>query len=313
MSKESKFISCVIYIHNDEANIAPFLDSVTTVMRENFDKYEFICVNDSSSDRSRECIETYFETHTDIKLINIITMSYYQGIEASMNAGRDLAIGDVVIEFDGIDFDYKPSLLMEVYAKFLEGYDIVAASPRRNVRLSSRVFYALYNWGSFSANKLEHETFRFISRRAINRINQLNSFVPYRKAMYMNCGLKAYNYHYEEKKKKKKGFMKVEKERRNVLAFDSFIFFTNVIERIAILLSAIFLGITLLVAVYILYSIFSSDRPVEGWLSIMGFMAFGFFGFFIMITLVLKYLSTILDTIFRQKRYVIEDIDKIAR
>ena len=48
-----------------------------------------------------------------------------------MNAGVDLAIGDFVFEFDTVCMDYKTELLMQVYRRSLEGFDIVSASAMR--------------------------------------------------------------------------------------------------------------------------------------------------------------------------------------
>ena len=92
--KESKFVSMVVYLHNDSRHIAPFFDTVLGMFRENFEKYEIICVNDASTDDSVEALKRYFEEEeTDEKralwsgsMINIIHMSYFQGLEASMNA-----------------------------------------------------------------------------------------------------------------------------------------------------------------------------------------------------------------------------------
>lgn len=313
MNRENKFISCVIYNYNNGNEILNFMEALFQVIPANFEKYEFIIVDDASVDDSTAKIKIFFDAHTELSMLNVIRMGYYQGIEASMNAGRDLAIGDLVFEFDKIELDYPQNLIMEVYRKALEGYDIVAAAPKKSANLSSKIFYAIYNWGSYSHNKLEHEYFRLVSRRAINRVNQLNTYVPYRKAMYMNCGLNACTIHVDAGKQKRNIFEKAEKNSRNGLAFDSFVFFTNVIEKISLVLSGTFLAITVLTAIYIVYSIFSTDRPVEGWISIMGFMTFAFSGVFLLFTLILKYLSVILNTIFKQKRYVIEDIQKMAR
>ena len=48
--KENKFISVVVYLHNDRDHIVPFFDTVLRMFRENFEKYEVICVNDASQD-----------------------------------------------------------------------------------------------------------------------------------------------------------------------------------------------------------------------------------------------------------------------
>ena len=59
-------------------------------------------------------------------------------LESAMNAGRDIAIGDFVFEFDDVFVDYEPELIMRVYEKLLEGNDIVAVRSRGKVKMCIR-------------------------------------------------------------------------------------------------------------------------------------------------------------------------------
>ena len=77
--------------------------------------------------------------------------------------------------------------------------------------------------------------------------------------------------------------------------------------------SAVLLGALVIMFIYLIWSIFSKVRPVEGWLSIMMLMAFGFFMMSIMLTLVLKYLSVLLNMGFKKQRYVIEGVEKLTQ
>ena len=45
-------------------------------------------------------------------MVNVVHMSFFQGLESAMNAGRDIAIGDFVFEFDDILVDYEPDVMM---------------------------------------------------------------------------------------------------------------------------------------------------------------------------------------------------------
>ena len=98
--RESNFISIVVYLHNNSSDISNFFDKLLNACEEKFEKYEIICVNDASIDDSVEELKRYFVKYRENNIINLIHMSYFQGIEASMNAGRDLAIGDFVYEFE---------------------------------------------------------------------------------------------------------------------------------------------------------------------------------------------------------------------
>ncbi len=290
--KESKFVSVVVYLHNDSRHIVPFFDTVLGMFRDNFEKYEIICVNDASTDDSVKILKDYFEKGEETgknglsamsqetvesaeaagkgnkngretlwngSMINIIHMSYFQGLEASMNAGRDMAIGDFVYEFDDINPDYPPELIRDVYDRMLSGYDIVAASCKGKIKLTSRLFYLFYNLTSSSRNKIGQETFRILSRRAINRVMSMGQYIPYRKAVYVNCGLKTDTVYYESRSSVGRHKSKTDGNERMSLAIDSFIYFTNVLERLSLVVSGAFLLFTLGVAVYIAGSFFSQQ------------------------------------------------------
>ena len=98
---------------------------------------------------------------------------------------------------------------------------------------------------------------------------------------------------------------------RTGLALDSFIYFTNVLEQLSAIISGVFLAVTVGAGIYILVDFFSDTKIVEGWVSIMGFMALGFFGVFMLLTIILKYLSVILGLIFKHQKYLIADIEKL--
>lgn len=313
VSKQKNFVSCVIYLHNEGASVVPFLDTLRRVMEEQFEKYEIICVDDASEDDTVEQLQTFVKDAEKMPSVSLVRMSYYQGLEASMNAGSDLAVGDFIYEFDQVLMDYDVSLIMQVYEKSLEGFDIVAAAPKNYVSFSSRMFYRLYNWANKAPNALQQERFRVVSRRAVNRVNQLNTYVPYRKAMYVNCGLRMATLSYESREKARRGRSSQEKSSRNDLAFDSFIIFTDILEKISLVLCGFFLLVMIVMAGYVVWSVFSEVRPVEGWMSTIGLMSFGFFGLFLLMTLILKYLSVILNLIFKKQRYVITGIEKLTK
>jgi len=45
----------------------------------------------------------------------------------------------------------------------------------------------------------------------------------------------------------------------------------------------------------------------------MSFLALGFFGVFALLTIILKYLSVLLNLVFRQQRYLVADIEKVVK
>ena len=311
--KEKKFISLVVYLHNVEEYIKYFMKSIIPVCESNFEQFEIVCVDDGCTDGTVDKLKEYLEENQTSAMVNVIHMSFFQGIESAMNAGRDIAIGDFVYEFDDVFVDYEPELLLKVYEKMLEGNDIVAASSRGKMRFTSKLFYSLYNATSRSKGKIGPETFRIVSRRAINRIKSMGQYIPYRKAVYSNCGLKMSTLHYDSKDVTARVKNKTVASERTSLALDSFIYFTNVLERVSMVICGFFLIATVAMGIYIISDFFNAHKPVEGWLSTMGFLALGFFGVFALLTIILKYLSVLLNLIFKQQRYLVADIEKVVK
>lgn len=312
-NKEKNFVSCVIYLHNEGSAVKSFLQNICGVMCENFEKYEIVCVNDGCMDDTTDQVREFLESTGHKTVVSLVNLSYYQGIESAMNAGCDFAVGDFLFEFDRCELDFEPSLIMEVYHRALEGCDVVAAAPKFGVPLSSRLFYKVYNWGNKYREKIRQERFRVISRRAVNRVNQMNTYVPYRKAMYMNCGLKTDTIVYDNKESVKKTRNREERSKRSTLAADTLIIFTDVLEKLSMAVSVVLFGVLLVMFGWIIYSIFSKVRPVEGWMSLMALISFGFFMVSVMLTLILKYLSVILNMSFKRQRYVVEGVEKLTQ
>lgn len=309
-SKEKNFISAVVYVHNDENRIEKFIRMIDKELNSNFQKYEIIFVNDCSSDGTVEVIKKYTEQF-NLSAVSVLNMSYYQGVELAMNAGVDLAIGDFVYEFDSTVMDYNSEIIMTIYRESLKGNDIVSASCKGNMKLSSKLFYSIFNRYSNVQYALETETFRILSRRAINRVHSISKTIPYRKAVYANCGLNVKNIKYDKSSNDDASIKSSGSEKRK-LATDALVLYTDIAYRFTSTLTILMMLITIIVGIYTVV-IFIGGTPIAGWTTLMLFLAFGFFGLFSILSMVLKYLSVLLDLTFKKKKYVFESIEKITK
>lgn len=311
-NKEKNFMSAVIYVHNASERIENFLKMIIEVMEENFEKSEVICVNDASDDDSVSKIKAVSKmaNHT---MVSVLNMSYFHGLELAMNAGVDLSIGDFVLEFDSTNQDFEKEEIMKIYRKSLEGYDIVSASPDRRQKFTSSLFYSTLERFTNLSYKIYTETFRVLSRRVINRISSMNKTIPYRKAIYANCGLKTANVKYKTIAVNGTNRAdRTEEKYRRRLAIDTLILFSEVGYKFAVTMTAIMM---LVVAAVIVYSliIYFVGIPVAGWTTTMLFMAIGFFGLFGIMTIIIKYLQILVDLVFKRKRYSFESIEKLTK
>ena len=307
--KENNFISAVIYVNNCEDAIKPFLNMLIDVLEKNFKKFEIVCVNDCSYDESCARIkEVAAERNTTISVVN---MSFSQGRELSMNAGLDLAIGDFVFEFDSLVVDYDPREIMKVYRKALSGFDIACARPDRRMRASSALFYRLFNKFSHSQFDLSTDSFRILSRRAINRIHSISKIIPYRKAIYVKCGLRMVYVDYKVDERRNEKLTRDARGERRRNASDALILFTDVFYQLSLFITFFMVAVMIGVGIYAI-AIAINGIPVAGWTSTMLFLAFCFFMLFAMISIMMKYLSLIISLLFRNTNYLVASVEKVG-
>lgn len=306
--KEKNFISAVVYVHNDEERVANFLVNLNNLLQNNFEKYEIICVNDGSSDNStKEIIEK--GATFGAAPISIINMSYHQGVEMSMIAGTDLAIGDFVYEFDSCIKDYADELIVDVYRKSLTGFDIVAASQNTNGGTMTSLFYKLFN-KTGGTKDLRSERFRILSRRVLNRIHQNNDTIIYRKAAYYSSGLPYAHISYEadSKIKSQQNFFY-----RQNLAIDSLIAFTNIGYKLSLTATLFMMMLSTLFILYAIIVKIIGSNVSGGWTTLMCVISLSFFMLFGILSIIIKYLSLILRQINIKKQYLFDSIIKVNK
>ncbi len=309
-NKEKNFVSAVIYCCEDATTIGDFITMLCRTLSENFLKYEIIVVDDASRDGSENAVRSSVKALADagapLPMVSLITMSFRQGLEASMNAGVNLAIGDFVFEFDSVAADFAASVPMDIYRRALSGYDIVSAGRKGSARWSSRLFYKIFNRYANLQYEVGAETFRVLSRRAINRIRAVNQTIPFRKAAYANCGLAMTRERYVPVAKT----LRKRYSDRHSVAADSLILFTDVAFRGTVTLACLMLALSLAYGLYALFYKLAGN-PVEGWTTTIMFLASGFCGLFFIFAVVIKYLQTLVNISFRKKGFLFKSVEKI--
>lgn len=307
--KENVFVSAVVYMNNGREELKPFYEKIVPKLKEMFSKMELIFVDDASTDGSNSVLKECASGENDFA-VSVLHMSFYQGLELAMNAGRDLAIGDYVIEFDSMVVDYDLSLLEEVFGQVKSGYDIVAAAPKNVKRPFSKLFYRLFRSMNTADYQMRTETFRILTRRAINQITAMNAFVPYRKAVYANSGYALKTCLYENAGQKT--FDRQEQKYRRNLAMESILLFTHTGYHFSIGMTVMMMIITVIVALYACV-VYLFGNPIEGWTTTILFLAFAFFGLFGILTIIVKYLSLILNMVFRKRKYAVSGIERVGK
>ena len=301
-TKEKNFVSAVVYLHNDGARGVAFCRAVAAQLDAHFAQYELVAVDDACTDDTVTALRAWAKEQT--APVTILHMSLYHGLENAMNAGLDAAIGDYVYEFDSTAMPYPADLIWEAYRTALQGSDIVSVCPD-STRRGSGLFYRIFNANAHSPYQLRTDAFRLFTRRAINRVHATSAHLPYRKAAYAACGLKMADLVFD-------GRMTEKQAGRFNLAMDSLALYTDAGFKASMGITLGMLALALAELCYTLL-VFFTGRPVAGWTTTMFVLTLGFAGLFAVLTIVVKYLSLLVDLIFRQQKYLVESIEKLQK
>ena len=176
----------------------------------------------------------------------------------------------------------------------MKGNDIVSVEPRQN-NVSRSLFYKLFNRYSNADYDIHASAFRFVSRRAINRVLELNMSSAFRQAVYASCGLKNSRIEY-------KGSASLRKNRGLSLAIDSFILYTEVTKKFC-MISLIFLLVFVVAGITGLVTGVNWMFGVSIWM--------GIFLIFMDVILLLYYARLILNE--KGRKYLISSIEKVQK
>ena len=115
-------ISVVVPIYNEVETIPLLVERITDVLKEMDCTYEFICVDDGSTDGSVALLKEMSRARDDLQAV-FLRRNY--GQSAAMSAGFHYARGRVIVTLDG-DLQNEPADIPTVYNKLQEGYDLVS-------------------------------------------------------------------------------------------------------------------------------------------------------------------------------------------
>ena len=114
MNSDKPKISVLMPVYNGEQ----FLDkSIKSVLEQTFNNFEYIIINDGSTDDSLKIIESYEDSR-----IKIINFSKNMGIAAALNNGLNVAKGDYIARQDQDDISHPERFMLQV--EYLKNNDV---------------------------------------------------------------------------------------------------------------------------------------------------------------------------------------------
>lgn len=272
-----QLISLIIPCYNEEESLPLLmkeLEKISTMMEEN--EFEFIIINDGSTDSTIEIIERFAERDARIKYISF---SRNFGKEAAMYAGLLNAKGDYVAIMDA-DMQDPPGLLPKMLEIIItQNYDSVAT--RRITRrgepiirsIFARGFYKLINRISDAEIVDGARDFRLMKRNMVDAILRMGEYNRFSKGIFGWVGFKTYWLPYENIKraagKTKWSFWKLV-----AYALNGITDFSQVPLSLASWLGIFSTICSFLMVVFVVIRKLIFGDPVSGWASIVSIMLF---------------------------------------
>ena len=188
----AKLISIVVAMHNEEPAIDAFFREVDAVSNTLAFKFEYVCVNDGSTDRT---LNRLLERQARDARIRIVDLTRNFGKEAAMMAGLERARGDAVVLIDA-DLQDPPERIREFVVCWMQGYEVVygVRTSRRadtaTKRLTASMFYKIFNMMSEIAIPENAGDFRLLDRKAVNALLQLPERNRFTKGLYAWIGFR---------------------------------------------------------------------------------------------------------------------------
>ncbi|WP_245804806.1 glycosyltransferase family 2 protein [Halobacillus hunanensis] len=262
-------ISVVVPIYGCDGCMHELCSRIQQTMAHMSMNYEILLINDASPDQSWGTIQQLSESNPHIRGFDL---SRNFGQHRAITAGLDLTRGDYVVVMD-CDLQDQPEEIEKLYKKALEGYEVVFATRvvRQDgffKRLSSKLFYKVYDYLTDRSSDYTIANFSICSRNVIDSYRQMreqNRFFP----LFIKwMGFKTTSVPVEHSKRSE-GKSSYNLKKMITLATDVIISQSNKPLRLSIQFGFLISLGSFLYGMYLIFKYFFLAQPVPGWTSVM--------------------------------------------
>jgi glycosyltransferase involved in cell wall biosynthesis len=185
-------LSIVVPVFKEEENIPEFLGRMIPILEGLTPDFEIVFSLDPSPDRTEEVILEHRKRDERVKLL---TFSRRIGQPMATLAGLQYSKGEAVVVMD-VDLQDPPELIVDMVAKWREGFDVVLAQRRTRQdepwirRVVARTAYWVIR--RIAEVDIPENTgdFRLMSRRVVDEINRLKEVHGYLRGLVSLVGFK---------------------------------------------------------------------------------------------------------------------------
>lgn len=305
----NELLSVIIPCFNEEEVINETYRRLKNIVDENNYKYEFIFINDGSSDNTLKILKKFADADKNTK---VLSFSRNFGHQCAVTAGLNQCLGDIAIIIDA-DLQDPPELFPEMIKLYNQGFDVVYGVRKErkgeNIfkKITAKVFYRLLNKLSDVKLPLDTGDFRLISSKVIKEYKNLPEKNKYIRGLISWLGFKQIPIYYD-RDARFAGVTKYPLKKMIKFASTGLLYFSKKPLKLALNLGFFSIMISFILIFYAFFSkFFLSNETVPGWSSTLIIILFlGGIQLFT-IGIMGEYIGNIFDELKGRPEYIIEE------
>jgi len=186
-------------IYNEIDNISLLYTRISEVMAQTGEPWEFVMVDDGSSDGSTEAI---LELKAQDDKVKPVIFARNFGHQIAVTAGLDYSKGDAVIIIDA-DLQDPPEVILDLIQKWKEGFEVVYAVRSKRVGetwfklFTASAFYRLIQRITDVNIPMDTGDFRLLDRKVVQVLNGMREKHRFLRGMSVWVGFKQTGVEYE--------------------------------------------------------------------------------------------------------------------
>ncbi|MDR4986992.1 glycosyltransferase [Bacillus cereus] len=309
-----KLISVVVPMYFEEEVAQECYTRLKSVMLQNNINYEFVFVNDGSTDRTMDILSEIAANDYRTKIVNFARNF---GHQIAVTAGIAAAKGDAIVIIDA-DLQDPPEVIPELIAKWEEGYEVVYAKRKQRKGetwfklLTAKYFYKFLNYMSDIDIPKDTGDFRIIDRKVADVFNQMTERNRFIRGMMSWVGFRQTYVEYE-RDERFAGETKYPLKKMIKFASDGIIAFSTKPLRIVMSLGLLSVLISIIVLIYTITVKIIGNDTQTGWASIMVAITF-FSGIQLLgLGIVGQYIARIYDESKNRPIYIVKETINIEQ
>jgi dolichol-phosphate mannosyltransferase len=308
-------ISVVAPVFNESASLPMLYERLIPVLRGLEMEYEIIFVDDGSRDRSTEVVKELLARDPRVRLLSF---SRNFGHQAAITAGLDHSRGDAVVVMDS-DLQHPPELIPKLVEKWRQGCDLVytvredTEDATAFKKFTSRTFYRVLNWFSYTPIPANSADFRLLDRRVVTAFGNIRERTRFMRGLTGWVGFKSIGVPYTAESRKA-GVSSYNLKKMMRLGIDGIVSFSTVPLYLAIYFGFIEAGLGFLYGLWVLgVKLFNalgwtSVRLEPGWTSVILLITIAGGIQFILIGVLGVYLGKVYEEVKQRPLYLLREM-----